>query len=170
VAPLAPTLGRPVRPVVDRAAELHGYAAARHTELFSLGYLLTGSWDRAAGIVERALADGYRRGDLDHATVRKRVARLALRRRPFARPGPAGDPLWTAVCGLRPAERAALVLSVHSGLRPAEIAEILDRPEAAVDSLLDRARDRLSRQRRSRLRNTPDAAADHGPPTGSPGG
>ncbi len=148
--PLAPAatrsvLGGPARPVVDRVAELHGYAAARHTELFSLAYLLTGDWRRAAGVVERALADGYRRGDLDHATVRKRAVRLALRRRPCTGPEPGGDPLWTAVRGLRAAERAALVLSVHAGLRPAEIAEILDRSEGAVHSLLDRARRRLSR-------------------------
>jgi DNA-directed RNA polymerase specialized sigma24 family protein len=150
VTPLAPaatrsTLGGPARPVVDRVAELHGYAAARHTELFSLVYLLTGDWDRAAGVVERALADGYRRGDLDHATVRRRAVRLALRRRPRARPDPGDDPLWTAVCGLRARERAALALSVHAGLRPAEIADILDRSEGSVHSLLDRARRRLSR-------------------------
>lgn len=133
----------PVRPPSPEA-ELHGYAAAWHGELLSLAYLLTGDWKRAARVVERALADGYRRGELDHDAIRDRAVRLALRRRP-APPDPADPPLWTAVRRLRPAQRAALVLSVHAGLSVAEIGNTLGRPDRAVHRLLDRAVTSVSR-------------------------
>jgi DNA-directed RNA polymerase specialized sigma24 family protein len=45
------------------------------------------------------------------------------------------DPLWTAVRRLPPPQRTALVLHLHAGLSPAEIADLTRRPEAAVRRL-----------------------------------
>jgi DNA-directed RNA polymerase specialized sigma24 family protein len=126
----------------DRAGELRRYAEVHHDELRRLAYLLAGDWSRAGTLVERALADGYRQGQLDHREVRSRLVRLALRDR-GPQPEPGGDPLWAAVRGLPPKQRAALVLWLHAGLPTSEIADLMDRSEPAVARLLMRARQTL---------------------------
>jgi DNA-directed RNA polymerase specialized sigma24 family protein len=49
------------------------------------------------------------------------------------------DPLWTAVYRLDPARRVALVLHLHACMEPAQIAELMRRPEPAVRRLTDSA-------------------------------
>jgi DNA-directed RNA polymerase specialized sigma24 family protein len=117
-----------------RVARLRAYADAHGTELLSLAYLLTGDRSGAEHLVGRALAAAYRSGHVDDREVRQRLVRMASRASVPAE-STVDDPLWTAVRRLPPPQRTALVLHLHAGLSPAEIADLTRRPEAAVRRL-----------------------------------
>jgi DNA-directed RNA polymerase specialized sigma24 family protein len=124
-----------VRQRPARQARLRAYADAHGTELLSLAYLLSGDRVAAEHLVGRALAAAYRSGSVDDREVRRHLVRLAARADAPARPTTDDDPLWTAVRELAPAHRIALVLHLHADLRPAEIADLMRRPEPAVRRL-----------------------------------
>jgi DNA-directed RNA polymerase specialized sigma24 family protein len=124
------------RPV--RVARLRAYVDAHQADLQSLAYLLTGDRAAATNLVLDALAGAYRSGRVEDREVRRRLVRLALNRSTTCLSS-VDDPLWTAVYGLDPARRVALVLHLHAGLEPAQIAELMRRPEPAVRRLTDSA-------------------------------
>jgi DNA-directed RNA polymerase specialized sigma24 family protein len=117
------------------AARLREYADGHQAELMSLAYLLTGHRAAAGNLVLDALAGAYRSGRVEDREVRGRLVRLALRGRVPEPPSTVDDPLWTAVYRLDPARRVALVLHLHAGMEPAQIAELMRRPEHAVRRL-----------------------------------
>jgi DNA-directed RNA polymerase specialized sigma24 family protein len=120
-----------------RVARLRAYAEAHQNDLQSLAYLLTGDRATAGNLVLEALAGAYRSGRVEDHEVRRRLVRQALSRRTI--PSTVDDPLWTAVYRLDPARRVALVLRLHAGMEPAQIAELMRRPEPAVRRLTDSA-------------------------------
>jgi len=99
--------------------------------------VLTGDRLSAGNLVLEALAGAYRSGRVEDHEVRRRLVRQALSRRTV--PSTVDDPLWTAVYRLDPARRVALVLRLHAGMEPAQIAELMRRPEPAVRRLTDSA-------------------------------
>ena len=127
---------RRLRQAPARAARLRAYAGARHADLLSLAYLLSGDRDTAEDLVCRALTVAYRSGPIDDREVRRHLIRLARRRvATVTAPSTVDDPLWTAVRRLSPDRRTALVLHLHAGLPADQIADLMRRPESTVRRL-----------------------------------
>lgn len=95
------------------------------------------------GIARHRLVDHYR-------ALERRERGLGRLRAERARPVWIGAPefddgLATALAGLPPAQRAAIVLRYLDDLPVREVARLLDRSEGAIESLLSRARETLRR-------------------------
>lgn len=145
--------------MTDPATDFDDFYAAERVGLLRLAWLLTGSGDDAADVVNEAFATvwerwarvenpaGYVRVCVVHE-VRRRQRRRALERRVLGRQrervsGPPEDPLADALAALPPAQRAVVVLRFYEDRNEAEIAELLGVAPGTVKSRLHRGLSRL---------------------------
>lgn len=148
----------------EREQEYLAFVAARAEALRRSAYLLTGSWDSAADLVQGAVLAGYlRRSRLSGPEVFESYVRkvllshfLSARRRrwsaerphavlpePPALPDLAavhadGDAVRRALRGLSPRQRAVVALTYYDDLPQAEIAVMLGCSRASVATHLSR--------------------------------
>lgn len=134
----------------------------RYEPMVRLAYLMTGSNEAAEELVQEAFVKVHRNWDRAHAPVaylrtavmnqcrswhrrrfldRDRRAKLARREHEELE----ADEMWDALAGLRPRQRAALVLKFYEGLSEAEIAETLGVRPGTVKSLVHRGLEELRR-------------------------
>lgn len=143
----------------------------RLPDLRRFGYLVTGSYDAAQDAVQTALASAYEKWEhvstRDHPEqyVRRMITNAHIsawrahgrRQVPVAEPTPGHlpdpsaaiadhDAVWRMCAGLPPQQRAAVVLRFYEDLDYAEIARVLDCPEATARSHIHRALIRLRTQ------------------------
>jgi len=138
----------------DPASEeaFRGYASANQARLLATAYLICGDRATADRLVRAVLArlflawrrlpdataaDTYARRALVHAAARTRTVG-----RGRSRPVASGDELEDRLRGLPVSQRAALVLTLHDGLAPAEVADALDCPVVEVPRLTGQALER----------------------------
>jgi len=123
----------------DPAVEerFRGYVATNHTRLLATAYLLCGDRaeaDRLVGAVLTRVFLAWRRL-ADPAAVDTYTRRALVHGAARVRPPADRDPVYR----LPARERAALVLTLHDGLTPAEVADALDCPPDEVRRLTARA-------------------------------
>ena len=140
----------------EQEAAFGQFVAARSRHLLRLAHLLTGDPQRAAALLEDALARLYLRwdrlqGDNPEGLVRRHLATGTTRRsRPALPVEPAAgtaadvrDAVLHALAGLPRRQRAAVVLHHVEDLTDPEIAQVLGCSTGAVTTLIARATQRL---------------------------
>lgn len=123
---------------------------AHRVELLRLAYLMSGSHEASEDVVQSAFTSAHERwGDIEKPLpyLKRAVVNLVkdgqrrtfrLRARPSERPSvvlpPEVDETWTQLARLSGTQRAVIVLHYYEDLPLAEVATVLERPEATVRS------------------------------------
>lgn len=159
--PVTAERGADLERPADRTHDFASLYRQRYEAMVRLAYLLTGSNAVAEELVQDAFVKVHRNWDRAQAPAaylrvavvnacrsyhRRRY--LERDRRPHA-PDAVGefapDEMWDALSGLRPRQRAALVLKFYEDLSEAEIADALGCRPGTVKSLISRGLDELRR-------------------------